>query len=103
MQVASTTMALDLIVRCNLPIVACVRDCLGVATSHDFSREYSAEPPWISTFDLLEGKFFNSVCMFIGYTETHIFECKIFVICKVLCVLVQTLITRVKRLLLLYT
>ena len=22
--------------------------------------EYSAEPPWISTFDSLEGKFFNN-------------------------------------------
>ena len=40
MQVVSTTMALDLIVQCNsvyLPIVACVRDHLGVAISHDFS------------------------------------------------------------------
>lgn len=47
MQVVSTTMALDLIVRCNGVYlrVACVRDRLGVYTSHDFSREYSAEPP----------------------------------------------------------
>ena len=48
MQVVPTTMALDLIVRCNsvyLPIVACVRNRLGVYIYHDFSREYSGEPP----------------------------------------------------------
>ena len=64
MQVVSTTMALDLIVRCNsvyLPIVACIHDRLGVHLM--ILAEYSAEPPWISTFDSLEGKFFNNACL----------------------------------------
>ena len=61
MQVVSTTMALDLIVRCNsvyMPIVTCIRDRLGVYLM--ILAEYSAEPLWISTFDSLEGKSFNN-------------------------------------------
>ena len=54
MQVVLTTMALDLIVQCNsdLPIVACIRDRLGVYLM------FLAESPMDQYF-----QFFNNACL----------------------------------------
>ena len=73
MQVVSTTMALDLIIRCNsvyLPIVACVRDRLGVYLMI-LAASRVLNPHDESVFSIFIRRQILQQCLFIGYTETH--------------------------------